>query len=193
MMRIVAGKARGFRLQTLPGEDTTRPTTERVKESVFSMLQFEIEGRTVLDLFAGSGQMGLEAVSRGATFAVFVDSSKDACEVVRSNARGAKLSEQMRIVNTNAQSFCRQVTDRFDMVFLDPPYRAGLLPSLLVDVLPLMRVGGTVVCETDDATALPEQVTGDKTSLSLEKQRRYGKTQIWIYRCVSQTEKDAIE
>lgn len=193
MMRIVAGKARGFRLQTLPGEDTTRPTTERVKESVFSMLQFEIEGRTVLDLFAGSGQMGLEAVSRGAAFAVFVDNSKDALEVVRSNARGAKLSDQVRIVNTNAQSFCRQTADRFDMVFLDPPYRAGLLPSLLLDVLPLMRVGGTVVCETDGTTALPEQVAGEETALSLEKQRRYGKTQIWIYRCVSQTEKDAIE
>lgn len=193
MMRIVAGKARGFRLQTLPGEDTTRPTTERVKESVFSMLQFEIEGRRVLDLFAGSGQMGLEAVSRGAAFAVFVDNSKEACDVVRNNARGAKLSEQLRIVNTNAQSFCRQATDRFDMVFLDPPYRAGLLPSLLVDVLPLLRVGGTVVCETDDVTVLPERIAGDGTMLSLEKQRRYGKTQIWIYRCVSQTEKDAIE
>ena len=192
MMRVIAGKARGFRLQTLPGEDTTRPTTERVKESVFSMLQFEIEGRAVLDLFAGSGQMGLEALSRGAASAVFVDSSKDACDVVRSNARGAKLDTQSRIVNTNARSFCERSGDRFDMVFLDPPYRAELLPSLLPDVAALMRVGGAVVCETDAATVLPERVEGDML-LELEKQRRYGKTMVWIYRCVSQTEKEAIE
>lgn len=190
MMRIITGKARGFRLQTLPGEDTTRPTTERVKESIFSTLQFEIEGRAVLDLFAGSGQMGLEALSRGAASAVFVDSSREACEVVRANARGAKLEDGMRIVNSAAQAFCRQTTQRFDTVFLDPPYRAGLLPDLLSMVLPLMREGGTVVCETDSQTCLPAEVDGDGLSLVLEKERRYGKTQVWIYRCLG---KGAIE
>lgn len=189
MMRIITGKARGFRLQTLPGEDTTRPTTERVKESVFSALQFEIEGRTVLDLFAGSGQMGLEALSRGAASAVFVDSSKDACEVVRSNARGAKLESHMRIANTDAQAFCQRSSERFDVVFLDPPYRAGLLPALLPDVLHLMKQGGVVVCETDMQTALPEHIDGEQLSLELEKEKHYGKTHVWIYRC----KKEAIE
>jgi len=189
MMRIVTGKARGYRLQTLPGEDTTRPTTERVKESVFSILQFEIEGRTVLDLFAGSGQMGLEALSRGAAFAVFVDSSKDACEVVKANARGAKLDAQMRIANTDAIAFCARTSERFDIAFLDPPYRAGLLPSLLPQVAALMKDGGAVVCETDIVTPLPERVDGKEMSLVLEKEKRYGKTQVWIYRC----KKEAIE
>ena len=185
MMRVITGKARGYRLQTLPGEDTTRPTSERVKESVFSTLQFEIEGRTVLDLFAGSGQMGLEALSRGAAFAVFVDSSKDACEVVKANARGAKLDAQMRIANIDAASFCARTSERFDIVFLDPPYRLNLLPSLLPQVCALMKEGGAVVCETDSDTALPERVETDGLSLVLEKEKRYGKTQIWIYRCLA--------
>lgn len=184
MMRIITGTARGFRLQTLPGEDTTRPTTERVKESIFSTLQFEIEGRRVLDLFAGSGQMGLEALSRGAASAVFVDSSKEACTVVRDNARGARLESGVRIVNSTAQAFCANTTERFDVAFLDPPYRAQLLPLLLDAVRPLMKEGGTVVCETAVGTSLPDKVDGESLSLSLEKERRYGKTQVWIYRCV---------
>ncbi len=189
MMRIITGKARGYRLQTLPGEDTTRPTTERVKESIFSALQFEIEGRTVLDLFAGSGQMGLEALSRGAAFAVFVDSSKDACEVVKQNARGAKLDGNMRIANTDAHAFCQRTSERFDLAFLDPPYRAGLLPLLLPQVAALMKEGGAVVCETDADTTLPERIDGKGLLLVLEKDKRYGKTQVWIYRC----KKEAIE
>lgn len=184
MMRIITGTARGFRLQTLPGEDTTRPTTERVKESVFSTLQFEIEGRAVLDLFAGSGQMGLEALSRGAASAVFVDSSKDACAVVRDNARGARLEHALRIVNSEAGAFCQRTAERFDIAFLDPPYRAGLLPALLPSVLRLMKEGGAIVCETDAQTQLPERIDGEALSLTLEKERRYGKTQVWIYRCV---------
>ncbi len=184
MMRIITGIARGFRLQTLPGEDTTRPTAERVKQSIFNTLQFEIEGRAVLDLFAGSGQMGLEALSRSAASAVFVDSSRDACAVVQQNARGAKLEQNSRIVMCEAQAFCQRSSDRFDVVFLDPPYRAGLLPALLTDVLPLVREGAVVVCETDAATKLPACVDGEAFSLSLEKERRYGKTQVWFYRCV---------
>ena len=178
MMRIITGTARGVRLATLPGEDTTRPTTERVKESVFSALQFEIEGRAVLDLFAGSGQMGLEALSRGATACTFVDSSKDACDVVRTNAKATRLADRARIVNSDAQRFCDGCHERFDVVFLDPPYRAGLLPSLLAVLSPLVREGGVAVCETDMTTTLQERYG----ALTLEKSKRYGKTQVWFYR-----------
>lgn len=184
MMRIITGKARGYRLKTLPGEETTRPTTERVKESVFSTLQFEIEGRAVLDLFAGSGQMGLEAMSRGAASCVFVDSSKEACDIVRDNARGAKLTESIRVVHTTANAFCAGCRERFDVVFLDPPYRAGILPTLLPILTACVREGGTVVCETDLVTALAERIDGSETTFLLEKQRRYGKTLVWFYRCV---------
>lgn len=178
MMRIITGSARGYRLKTLPGEETTRPTTERVKESVFSTLQFEIEGRAVLDLFAGSGQMGLEALSRGAASCVFLDSSKEACDIVRDNAKGARLSDCARILNGDAQRFCAQCKERFDVVFLDPPYRAGLLPVLLPLLPDLMRDGGVAVCETDAATRLAESYG----ALQLEKQKRYGKTLVWFYR-----------
>ena len=185
MMRIITGKARGFHLATLPGEDTTRPTTERVKESVFSTLQFDIEGRAVLDLFAGSGQMGLEAMSRGAASCVFVDESRAACDVVNANARGAKLTDNVRVLNTKAETFLKSCRERFDTVFLDPPYRLGCLNDILPMLPRLMNDGGLAVCETDAQTDLPERVENDGAALVLEKQRRYGKTLIWIYRCVA--------
>ena len=85
-MRIITGKAKGTKLHSLEGEDVTRPTSERAKEAIFSMLQFEIEGRRVLDLFAGSGQLGLEAMSRGASYAMFVDQNRDAMNIVKKNS-----------------------------------------------------------------------------------------------------------
>jgi len=185
MMRIITGTARGFRLKTLAGEDVTRPTTERVKESVFSALQFDIEGRAVLDLFAGSGQMGLEALSRGASSCVAVDSDKNACTVIRENAVGARLADKLTLRQTTADAFLSGNRDVFDIVFLDPPYQAGLIPPLLPKLCACVREGGTVVCETDNNTVLPEQVSASPLSLTLEKQRAYGKTTVWFYRCVS--------
>ncbi len=185
MMRIITGSARGYRLKTLPGEEVTRPTTERVKESIFSALQFEIEGRAVLDLFAGSGQMGLEALSRGAVSCVFVDSDKNACAVVKENAVGARLTDRMTLRQTSAEAFLAANTAHFDIVFLDPPYRAGLLPSILPKLCPFVREGGVVVCETDLTTTLEEQIVSQGTALLLEKQRAYGKTIVWFYRRVT--------
>ncbi|MBQ9414382.1 MAG: 16S rRNA (guanine(966)-N(2))-methyltransferase RsmD [Clostridia bacterium] len=177
-MRIITGKAKGRRLQTLPGEGVTRPTAERVKESVFSALQFEMEGREVLDLFAGSGQMGLEALSRGAARCVFVDENRDACEIVRQNAVLTGLDALADVCKTDAFAFCHANMRPFDLAFLDPPYRAGLLPGALEAVSRFLRVGGVAVCETDDQTTLPDAVG----TLVLEKERRYGKTRVWFYR-----------
>ncbi len=185
MMRIITGTARGFRLKTLPGEDVTRPTTERVKESIFSALQFEIEGRAVLDLFAGSGQMGLEALSRGARSCVCIDSDKNANAVIKENALGARLADKLTLRLTTADAFLSGNREVFDIVFLDPPYKAGLLPTLLPKLCTCVREGGAVVCETDNSTTLPEQIVGSPLSLTLEKQRTYGKTTVWFYRCVS--------
>lgn len=178
MMRIITGKARGVRLTTLPGEDTTRPTTERVKESVFSALQFQVEGRCVLDLFAGSGQMGLEAMSRGAASCVFVDADRAACDVVRKNAKDTRLEENIRVINSDAVRFLERDSGKYDLVFLDPPYKAALLPQILPLLVAHLRAGATVVCETDANTVLPEQIDG---VLTAEKQRRYGKTQVTYY------------
>lgn len=149
-MRIITGSARGTRLLTLAGE-ATRPTAERTKEAIFSVLQFGIEGRRVLDLYSGSGQLALEALSRGAEFAVMVDSSADAAAVIRRNAERTHLTDRCRIE-------CGEVRDRlyrmrqepFDLIFLDPPYALGLVPETLAALLKYRRVKPTsrIVCET---------------------------------------------
>ena len=126
MMRIITGTARGIKLATLEG-DATRPTAERVKEAVFSMLQFELEGRAVLDLFAGSGQLGLEALSRGAEHAVIVDVSRTAIQAIERNAQAVlkdALPERAQIMRADYRSAIGSLGDAsFDLVFLDPPYR----------------------------------------------------------------------
>ena len=151
-MRIITGTARGTKLNTLEGENT-RPTSDRVKEAVFSMLQFDIEGRAVLDLFAGSGQMGLEALSRGAARATLIDVSRDAAEIIIENAKKTHLFKQCRVTATDYASFIRgaQGKETFDIIFLDPPYNTDLLPNALrlLDSAKLCAVGSYIVCETD--------------------------------------------
>lgn len=124
MMRIITGSARGVRLETLAGEDITRPTTERVKEAIFSALQFELEGRCVLDLFGGSGQMGLEALSRGAKSCMFVDAAEEAVAVIKRNAQKARLFDRCRFLISDYRNYLRKARGRekFSLVFLDPPY-----------------------------------------------------------------------
>jgi 16S rRNA (guanine(966)-N(2))-methyltransferase RsmD len=129
-MRVITGTARGRTLKT-PEGDHTRPTAERVKEAVFSIIQFEIEGRRVLDLFAGSGQLGIEALSRGATSAVFIESDKAAAEVVRENLQKTRLEDKATVLQTDAIAFLASTASVFDIVFLDPPYAANLLQKAL--------------------------------------------------------------
>lgn len=123
MMRIITGTAKGRRLETLEG-DATRPTSERIKGAIFSSIQFECEGRVVLDLFAGSGQMGLEALSRGAERATFIDSSREAMEIVKKNAISTKLSDRCHYLVSDAKNYLRKASgrERYDLVFIDPPY-----------------------------------------------------------------------
>ena len=123
-MRVITGAARGCRLQTLEGNDV-RPTTERVKEAMFSAIQFDIEGRRVLDLFAGSGQLGIEALSRGAESAVFIDNSKKSLDVVKCNLAATKFTDKAKVIGTDYMSYLSMTPDRFDIVFMDPPYNMG--------------------------------------------------------------------
>ena len=118
-MRVITGKARGRKLITLSGDDV-RPTTDKVKESVFSIIQFEVEGRRFLDLFAGSGQMGIEALSRGAKSATFLDLRKDAISVVRKNLEALNLAEDADVRCTDSLGFLRSTSEKFDVVFVDP-------------------------------------------------------------------------
>ena len=165
MMRIITGSARGAKLLAPAGE-RTRPTAERTKEAVFSMLQQRgFEGRLVLDLFGGSGQMGLEAVSRGAVRAVIVDSDRAAIDVITKNTAHTKLQDRVEVRCAEALSFLRTYHGApFHLVFLDPPYDAGLVPKCLSLLLErgLLSVGGTVVCET----ASPDDVFATDAALA---------------------------
>ena len=177
MMRVITGSARGVRLATLEG-DNTRPTAERTKEAIFSMIQFDIEGRAVLDLFAGSGQMGIEALSRGARSCVFVESAADAAAIVKKNLLATKLTDRATLLQRDALDFCRHPMGKFDIVFLDPPYAAGLLETVLPAVTAIVNRGGTIICETSPETELPETVG----EFEVVRDKRYGRSRICVYR-----------
>ncbi len=151
-MRIITGSARGTKLATIDG-DTTRPTTDRVKEALFSMIQFDIEGRNVLDLFGGCGQLALEALSRGAAKATIIDQSRDATNVIIENAKKTHLFEKCRVSTADYTSFIRGAAkkEKYNIIFLDPPYNTGLLPASLkaLDNAELFAPGAYIVCETD--------------------------------------------
>ena len=177
MMRIITGRARGVRLASLEGENT-RPTAERVKEAVFSMLQFEIEDRRVLDLFAGSGQMGLEAVSRGASHAVLVDRSRDAVEILKKNCLKTKLAPDCEIFCSDYADFLRTCRGKrkFDLVFLDPPYAQGLIPKTLRAMLDygILSPNCTLVCESAAFEDVFGGEDGLKSAFEILKEARYG-------------------
>lgn len=176
-MRIITGSKRGKKLISLEG-DQVRPTTDRVKESLFNILQFGIEGRSFLDLFAGSGQIGLEALSRGASRAVFVDSSRASVRVVLQNVEATGFADRAQVVTADFQSFLAGCRDKFDVAFLDPPYREGLLETALPLTVSHMNSGGVVVCEHPKEEALPETAE----DFSKVKSYRYGKTALTVYR-----------
>ena len=183
MMRIITGRAKGIRLDTLDGV-ATRPTSERVKEALFSILQFEIEDRTVLDLFSGSGQLALEALSRGAARAVLVDSSKDAVKIIKQNANKTKMSDLCEIHNSTFEEYLlKNKGKKFDVVFIDPPYTAGLYTKSLSLLLAcdMLKESSLVVCESET-----EDLFGDdialKQKFDILKQVRYGRACINIFK-----------
>lgn len=184
-MRVITGLARGCRLTTLPGEDT-RPTTDKVKEGLFSAIQFDIEGRRVLDLFAGSGQLGIEALSRGASGCVFVDRNPEAVAIIKQNLQKTALSPLSQVVATDALSYLERPKDSFDLVFLDPPYASELLLPTLMKAAKLVNDGGILVCESDEETLLPDKVD----RFTLDRVRRYGRIHIWIYRYLTKEESE---
>lgn len=175
-MRVITGTARGKKLETLSGNDV-RPTTDMVKEAVFSIIQFQTEGRRFLDLFAGSGQMGIEALSRGAASACFVDQSRRSLAVVRKNLDACGFSDKAKVVGADAQSFLKMSSEVFDIAFLDPPYGSELIEQCLPPLAAHMTKGGTIICETASERELPESA-GD---FKLRRRYRYGKIKIVTY------------
>ena len=176
-MRVITGAARGCRLQTLEGNDV-RPTTERVKEAMFSAIQFDIEGRRVLDLFAGSGQLGIEALSRGAESAVFIDNSKKSLDVVKCNLAATKFTDKAKVIGTDYMSYLSMTPDRFDIVFMDPPYSQGILEAALQSVTRVLSDYAIIVCEHPIDETMPQQVA----NFGVHKVYRFGKLAFTIYR-----------
>ena len=178
-MRVITGSARGVRLKTPEGLDT-RPTTERVKEALFSAIQFEIEGRRVLDLFAGSGQLGIEALSRGAERAVFVDAGKNAAALVKENLRRAKLADKAQVIQTDFLSYLSRCREKFGLIFLDPPYAENFLENALEKIVEfdILSSGGIIVAERPEGKELPQEFEGYTRS----RDYRYGITLITLYR-----------
>ena len=166
-MRVITGSARGKRLKELPGLDT-RPTTDRVKEGLFNAIQFDIEGRRVLDLFAGTGQLGIEALSRGAAFCDFVDAAPAAMKIIRA------------FHQKDFAAFLAGCPGKYGLVFLDPPYASGDLERALeqITAIDIVTGNGIIVCETPADRLLPE------LPAPYEKGRdyRYGKIKLTLYR-----------
>ena len=159
-MNIITGSARGTKLLTLEGE-ATRPTLQRAKEVIFSAIQFDLEGREVLDLFAGSGQLGLEALSRGASRAVLVDRSAEAFDVIKANAQKTHLYKNCRIVNSDYAEYLRGAKRsgaKFGLVFIDPPYSSGLLaPALKAVYDSSVLTDAAIVCAEWEKDTLFEE------------------------------------
>ena len=176
-MRVIAGEARGRRLEALPGTDVTRPTLDQVKEAMFSIVQFDLPGARVLDLFAGSGQLGIEALSRGASRCVFLDQNRDAAAVVMRNCKACGVFDRSRVSVGDAARWLSACHEQFDLVLLDPPFRQGTLEEILPAVDKVVAPGGIVLCESEEKLVLPAQV-GD---LTLRKQYRYGRVLLWRY------------
>ena len=178
-MRVITGTARGRRLETLPGEET-RPTAERVKEGLFSAIQFDIEGRRAVDLFAGSGQLGIEALSRGAAHCVFVDARPDAAALVQENLRRAKLESAARVVRSDAFAFLSACRAKFDLILLDPPYAGQILENALTRIseIDILEEHGIIIAESPADKVLP----GRFGPLAACKTRRYGQILLTEFR-----------
>ena len=176
-MRVMTGSARGRRLQTLEGKDV-RPTTDKVKESVFSIIQFQIQGRVFLDLFAGSGQMGIEALSRGAKKAYLVDQSLKSIRIIEQNVKTTGFEDTAVIARQDAQSFIVSTRENFDIAYLDPPFEKGLINEVLPLLSDKMNKGGVILCECGEGEALPEEAN----DFVLDRTYHYGKIKVSLYR-----------
>lgn len=183
-MRIITGSARGMKLFS-PVGDEVRPTTEMAKEGIFSSVQFEITGARVLDLFSGSGQLGLEALSRGALFAVFCDCAAKSIEITRRNVLKTGFSDRCRIYQREYGECINQLSaagEKFDFVFADPPYGKNLIPEVAKRLLKkqLVSPGGALICETDDPD-LSDTLSALESVASV-KRYKYGKSYIYVVR-----------
>lgn len=178
-MRVITGIARGRRLKEPVGMET-RPTTDRVKEGIFSSIQFEVEGRKVLDLFGGTGQMGIEALSRGAAHCTFVDLQKQAAAIIRENVNSTGFAGQSTVIQGDALAYLSRCREKFDIIFLDPPYDSGLLEKAMevITTIDIVSENGIIVCENGSKSGWPMVAEPYR----MQKEYRYGKIRTALYR-----------
>ncbi|MBQ7202519.1 MAG: 16S rRNA (guanine(966)-N(2))-methyltransferase RsmD [Eubacterium sp.] len=180
-MRVITGFARGRRLETLPGEEVTRPTSQATKEALFSSIQFELEGKRVLDLFAGCGQLGIEALSRGAAVCTFVDNNRSAVKIVEQNVKHCQLDDKANIVFSDAFAFLMR-GGTFDIAFVDPPYKEGLYQECLNKLESHMSDEGVIICESLNREQLPDKLD----TFTKVREKKYGKSKLTYYRKVNE-------
>ena len=176
-MRVISGTARGRKLKEFVGEDI-RPTGDMVKESIFNIIQFDIEGRRVLDLFAGTGQLGIEALSRGAKSAIFIDSSRDAINLIKENIKLCGLADLATILMRDAISYLKR-SEKFDLIFIDAPYATKLAETALGKIIEFDKLNenGIIVYETYVDSISPAV----SPPYYLQKEYIYGKVKIVRY------------
>ena len=176
-VRIIAGSRRGHKLLEFQG-DSVRPTTDRVKESVFNLIRDYVSDSVCLDMFAGSGALSFEAISRGASGAVLLDTDKRSVEIIRRNAASLGFEEQCEIRNEDCFIYAERTGEKFDIIFLDPPYNKGFIEPVLDKIAEkeLLADGGIIVLESDNT-----DFSGEREGLAVLKQRRYGRTYITVY------------
>ena len=178
-MRVIAGTAKGIQLKTPEGMQT-RPTTDRVKEALFSIIQFDLPGAKVLDLFGGTGQLGIEAISRGASSAVFVDSRREACQLIRTNLEKTHFEKQGCVVQSDYMEFLNRAKETFGVILLDPPYAEIYLENALkrITEIDILQSGGIIVAERPLGKELPWEFDGYTRS----RDYKYGKILLTVYR-----------
>lgn len=176
-MRVITGTARGKTLKTLDSLDI-RPTSDMVKEAIFSIIQFDLIGATVLDLFSGSGQLGIEALSRGASYAIFVDNNKDSIEITKDNLVATNLMQNSRIAKMESADFLNGTKNTFDIALLDPPYNNGILMQVLPLLEKKMNPNGIVLCEHEITLDLPLEIG----NLEQKKKYKYGKIMVTLFK-----------
>ena len=178
-MRVISGTSRGTTLKT-PDGIVTRPTTDRVKEAMFSIIQFDLPGSRILDLFGGTGQLGIEALSRGAKEAVFVDSREDACRLIRENVKRTHFENAATIVRADYEQYLKRCNRKFDIILLDPPYLEVFLENSLkiISEIDILQSSGIIVTERPAEKCILEDLPG----FSASKDYKYGNTIIRLYR-----------
>ena len=176
-MRIISGKSRGTKLYSLEGQ-TTRPTLDRVKESLFNIIQNDIQGCVFLDLFAGSGAIGLEAASRGAEEVILCEKNKNAIEIIKKNIQKTHLEKQTKLYEMSFENLLKKIDKKVDIIYIDPPYKTDFVYESIkiINQKKLLNNEGIIIIETDEEDRIEKQL--ENLDIEIERQRKYGRVNL---------------